>query len=189
VLPETGHCLFSRDRKSSAVSMIEYVAKEPPPTVFTEALAASVSELLMPQRVATGRIRYDWSEKFQEWFGGVIAAVIRLEANSSLVLVVWMKKPESFSNNDLELLSVYSLFARTILNDALLVKSLRKANRLLKANSSRLAEVESVAALADMTSGVAHQFNNIIGGVVGRVQLARLMIRRSSLPLTRSSRK
>lgn len=174
VLPDSGHCLFSRDRKTSVVSMIEYVAEEPPPNVFIDALAASVGELLTPGRAGAERIRHDWSDKFQKWFEAVIAAEISLEANSSLVLVAWKKKPNTFTNNDLELLSVFSLFARTILNDALLVKSLRKANRLLKANSSRLADVESVAALADMTSGVAHQFNNIIGGVVGRVQLARL---------------
>ena len=58
-----------------------------------------------------------------------------------------------------------------------MVKNLTKANDLLKKSSSQLAEIETLAALTDMTSGLAHDFNNTIGGIVGRVQLMQLKVK------------
>ena len=40
--------------------------------------------------------------------------------------------------------------------------------------SARLADNEALAALTDMTSGVAHDINNIVGGILGRVELLKM---------------
>ncbi len=93
------------------------------------------------------------------------------------ILCVWSTTNAQLSENDRELLSIYSLFTQMILKDALLVRNLTRANRLLKKSSRQLANLESLAALADMTSGVAHDFNNMIGGVVGRIQLMKLKVK------------
>lgn len=90
------------------------------------------------------------------------------------VLVVCATSERGLSANDRELLSVYAVFAQTVLRNALLVKRLRRANRLLEHSSDRLANAETMAALTDMTSGVAHDFNNIFGAIIGRVQLLRI---------------
>ncbi|MBU8932404.1 MAG: response regulator [candidate division Zixibacteria bacterium] len=95
------------------------------------------------------------------------------DSDIHLVLVVKAAGNIELSANDRELLSVLAVFVQTVLRNALLVKQLREANQLLDEASQRLANTETVAALADMTSGLAHDFNNVFGGLIGRVQLMK----------------
>jgi signal transduction histidine kinase/ActR/RegA family two-component response regulator len=75
-----------------------------------------------------------------------------------------------------ELLDIFARCMRAIFQDAVFIKDVNKANRLLKESSDQLATAETLAALTDMTSGMAHDFNNVIGAVIGRVQLMKLKI-------------
>ncbi|HOD65885.1 MAG TPA: response regulator [candidate division Zixibacteria bacterium] len=93
------------------------------------------------------------------------------------LLAVGATGEHGLSANDRELLSVFAVFAQTVLRNALLFRRLQRANRLLERSSDRLADAEAMAALTDLTSGVAHDFNNIFGGIMGRVQLLRLRAR------------
>lgn len=89
-------------------------------------------------------------------------------------ILVWTDENGEFHETDLELLSTFAFFARTVLSNLYLVTMLREANKAQRKSSLRMANLETLAALADMTSGLAHDFNNIIGGVVGRVQLLKM---------------
>ncbi|UCG62035.1 MAG: response regulator [Candidatus Zixiibacteriota bacterium] len=81
-----------------------------------------------------------------------------------------------FDSCEKEMLTVFSAGARATFEDALLIRDVKKANRLLKESSDQLATAETLAALTDMTSGMAHDFNNVIGAVIGRVQLMKLKV-------------
>ena len=118
---------------------------------------------------------------FVEPYSYVYLCPLCFDSAVKFVLAIWSTAPRPLSQNDRELLSIYSLFSQIILKDALLLKNLTKANQLLKKSSRQLANLESLAALADMTSGVAHDFNNMIGGVVGRIQLMKLKVKDAAI--------
>ncbi|MEK7775079.1 MAG: hybrid sensor histidine kinase/response regulator, partial [Candidatus Zixiibacteriota bacterium] len=86
---------------------------------------------------------------------------------------IWTYKPIRPTPVDYELLSLFGLIFQSLFNDMVLVKKLRATNKLLAETSAKMANVESLAAMADMTSGVAHEFNNIFGAAIGRIQLMR----------------
>lgn len=79
-----------------------------------------------------------------------------------------------FSESDLELMSIFSLFAQSVIVNALLIRSLNATTVQVREASDRMADVETMAALADMSSGMAHDFNNIMGAVLGRLQLLKM---------------
>lgn len=73
-------------------------------------------------------------------------------------------------------LSAVAGIFRDRFDDVLLKKSLTRSMKVLKRSSQALAGSETLAALTDMTSGMAHDFNNIIGGIIGRVELMKLNV-------------
>ena len=89
-------------------------------------------------------------------------------------LVAYTDQDDLMNNNDRELLSIFALFASIIIREEMQLKNLSRVNRLLKKSTTKLADIETLAALTDMTSGLAHDFNNVIGGIIGRVQLLQL---------------
>ncbi len=118
--------------------------------------------------------RYFDAEKLQ---ARAVKIVLPADAHIQCLLVVWTRRENGFSQNDLELLSVYALFVETVLSNALVVRKLKKSKQLLEKSTMRMADVEALAALGDMTSGLAHDFNNIFGGVIGRLQLMKLKVK------------
>ncbi len=109
-------------------------------------------------------------------FREIITLQIVPDDEHQYITAICNESERDFCQNDRELLSVYAVFAQTVLRNALLVKRLKQTNKLLEESSTRLANVETVAALADMTSGLAHDFNNLLGGIMGRVQLMQLRV-------------
>ncbi len=93
-----------------------------------------------------------------------------------LLIMALSREGKPFDSCEKEMLSVFSASARATFEDALLIRDVKKANRLLKESSDQLATAETLAALTDMTSGMAHDFNNVIGAVIGRVQLMKLKV-------------
>ncbi|RKX17562.1 MAG: hypothetical protein DRP35_10735 [Candidatus Zixiibacteriota bacterium] len=87
---------------------------------------------------------------------------------------LWNEDFTSFDEQNIELLRIFSLYSQSLLKNALLIKSIKRAQKMMERKSLRLIDIETTAALADMTTGVAHEFNNIIGGVVGRLQLLKI---------------
>lgn len=76
-----------------------------------------------------------------------------------------------FSREDLDFLSVVASHAAIALENARLVESLQRAYEDLKATQDQLVASERLHALGEMASGVAHDFNNILGAILGRAQL------------------
>lgn len=92
-----------------------------------------------------------------------------------LVLGVLMMSREGesrgFLPSDLDFLTVVANHAAIALENARLFESLQGAYTDLKATQNQLVASERLHALGEMASGVAHDFNNVLGAILGRAQL------------------
>jgi len=176
IVPVEGICLYSREPVSGRFRLQEILSDEKAAPSFVKGISNAVrnhfGEIVARE---DDTIRWhDLSKDIKPEQGSVVAVEFSPEIHFQFVMVVWKSGSGSFTTNDLELLSVFRLFARAMLKNAILVRNTRKAQRILEKTSMRMAAMETTAALADMTSGVAHEFNNIVGGVVGRLQLLKV---------------
>ncbi len=81
-----------------------------------------------------------------------------------------------FVQEDLEILTIFARQTADAIENAKLYEKLEKAYEELSATQDRLIMVEKLKALGDMAGGVAHDFNNILGTILGRVQLLQMKI-------------
>jgi len=176
VIPEKAVYLFSRRGSDNELTLNEYYNTDKPSEDFEEYLISYITPLFDTDlQEDTVKYRCRPINKLENnQFKEAVALEISPDKSFQMMLVVCIKENEILSPNDRELLSVFSVFSQTVLRNALLVKRLKKANLMLEESSERMANVETIAALADMTSGLAHDFNNIFGGIVGRLQLMKL---------------
>ncbi len=172
-----GVCMISEDKLSGKLKMGEYFDSEPPSPSLVNMMLQQVEEHRRDLQTESEHRRAPWIDltaPFGSKFTSVVAAPLLPDDDHHFVLMAWTRQAGGFPSHDMELLPVFSLFTDIILQNALLVKSLRKVNYVLRKSTNQMANIESLAALADMTSGVAHDFNNIIGGLIGRLQLMKL---------------
>ncbi len=76
-----------------------------------------------------------------------------------------------FTDRDLRLAEALAERAATALENARLFEELTRAYQDLKTAQEHLVQTEKLRALGEMASGVAHDFNNILAAILGRVQL------------------
>ncbi len=91
----------------------------------------------------------------------VLAGAIHVEAEGS----------RQFAERDLRLAESIADRAATALENARLFEELTRAYQELKTAQEHLVQTEKLRALGEMASGVAHDFNNILAAILGRVQL------------------
>ncbi len=106
--------------------------------------------------------------------GNWVAFDIAPDSDYRYVVFLCTPPDELLTRNDKELLAVFAAFARTAMNNASLLHQIDQSRKLLKKSTNRLVNIEATAALADMTSGLAHEFNNIFSSILGRIQLLQL---------------
>ncbi len=171
-----GLCLFKQDMRSGRLQLQEVVSKQKPDRDFLSGL----SEVLVKEDVQFdesfshhSRVR-NISGEFKKNYGAVAAVEISPDKFYRYELVAWDSSAQKLTRNNRELLSVFGVLGGAMIRNAVLFRHAKKARRILERNSSLMADMETTAALADMTSGVAHEFNNIIGGVIGRLQLIKM---------------
>ncbi len=99
------------------------------------------------------------------WSGDVIG-VITLRNNVGKIFV----------QEDLEILTIFARQTADAIENAKLYEKLEKAYEELTATQDRLIMAERLKVLGDMAGGVAHDFNNILGTILGRVQLLQKRI-------------
>lgn len=180
IVPEAALCLLSRDSETGRLVPREQYGRHVVPEHLFPGLSEHVEVLLRSEEPDNDTRKYrcrDVRLAESEQFADLVALPIVPSPDIQLVLVIASSHERALTQNDRELLAVFAAFAQTVLRNALLVKSLRKANRLLERSSTRLANAETMAALTDMTSGVAHDFNNIFGGIIGRIQLLKYRVK------------
>jgi signal transduction histidine kinase/ActR/RegA family two-component response regulator len=94
------------------------------------------------------------------WSGEVIGA-----------MTLWNYAGKDFSREELEILTIFARQTADAIENAKLFESLEKAYEELSATQERLIMAEKLQALGDMAGGVAHDFNNVLGTILGRAQL------------------
>ena len=179
LIPGKDIYVFSRKSNTGNLSLNEFYNTEKPTKEFEDYLKTYITPLFksdLPEDTVKYRCRSIENIENSKYNEAVALEITPVKA-LQIMLVVCVKKDDCLSMNDSELLSIFSVFSQTVLRNALLVKRLKKANLLLEESSERLANIETIAALADMTSGLAHEFNNIFGGIVGRIQLLKLKVK------------
>jgi signal transduction histidine kinase/CheY-like chemotaxis protein len=176
IAPRSSVGIVSRDAVTGKYELTECIAPETPAPDFVSLINSHTAALMEKIRFDDGSTKgwYDLSGFFDDFGRSVIAMELHKDDRHHWAVVFWTPTEPGFSENDLELVSVYKMFAKTIITNALLVRDLSKANDKIRESSDKLTEMETLAALADMSSGIAHDFNNIIGAMVGRLQLMKM---------------
>jgi signal transduction histidine kinase/CheY-like chemotaxis protein len=94
------------------------------------------------------------------WSGEVIGAI-----------TLWSYSGRVFFKEDLEVLTIFARQTADAIENAKLFESLERAYEELSATQEQLIMAEKLKALGDMAGGVAHDFNNALGTILGRAQL------------------
>jgi len=97
---------------------------------------------------------------FNEGIGGVIA---------------FSEKPEdSYSNKDFELLNMLGFQAATVFHHTKTYRNLHQTHEELKQSQNSLLSTTRLAAVGELSGGVAHEINNPLQIILGNIQLAQL---------------
>lgn len=87
-------------------------------------------------------------------------------------VLVFLRSPEHpFGHPDLEIGSLFAQTAGQAWANARLFENLENAHRTLTVAQEQIIQTERLRALKEMARGVAHDFNNVLGAILGRVQL------------------
>lgn len=176
VIPDLNYSLYLYDSQAKEFNAYQHWGENRPHLDFNNALANEIKtfDKEIDSHQATKGSWIDFSPGFEHDYSSVVVSPLVNDYNVRMYLAAYTNDINCISQNNKELLSIFSLFGGTILRDALLLKNINKSNTLLKKSSSRMADLETLAALTDMTSGLAHDFNNMIGGIIGRVQVMKM---------------
>ena len=175
-----GVCLIMQDEDHEELTIGDFFDNEAVSPVFLDEVRSTLSEKVSESSgllIGDDGGLYDLTDFVQSDYTTILAADMQLDETHRYILVTWSRLEGGLNDNDRHLFSAFCLFMQTVLKNALLVRRLRRTNRLLKKSANQMANLETVAAMADMTSGLAHEFNNIIGGIVGRVQLMKMKLK------------
>ena len=151
---------------------------------ITDAVSDKLSDIDMSQDMLHELRLVDISDCITDECKSAVAVNITPDKEHRCVLVFWTNQTAGFTESDLELQSVFAELACNVLTYAVNIERISKSKRTLEKSSTRMADTEAMAALTDMTTGLAHEFNNVMGGIVGHVQLMKMKI--DNGPLTAS---
>ncbi|MEE8417251.1 MAG: GAF domain-containing protein, partial [candidate division Zixibacteria bacterium] len=90
---------------------------------------------------------------------------------SEAILTVGGSRSDGFTPQELSLLNDLAVHLRIAWQNSHLYRELKTAYKQLQEAQDRMVQTEKLRALGEMSSGVVHDFNNILAAILGRVQL------------------
>jgi signal transduction histidine kinase/ActR/RegA family two-component response regulator len=106
---------------------------------------------------------------------------LMLESGPQAVLLLASKQLKAFPPGKADVVAGLATHLSAALHVALLNDQLRGAVAELQRTHEYLVESQMLRVVGEMATGVAHEFNNLLGSVLGRAQLLNLRIRTGKL--------
>lgn len=103
--------------------------------------------------------------------GSRIAVPLTFSGNTIGVLSVHRSSGALFTLEDLQFLSIFARQAADVIENARMFKDLQEAYNKLSQTQEQMLETEKLRVLGEMACGVAHDFNNNLGAILGRTEL------------------
>jgi PAS domain S-box-containing protein len=121
-------------------------------------------------------------ELFAQGIGAGVAVPVIQDGNKA-VGALWLgyEEAEPLSAQDLGVLMSIGLHVAIALKNSALFAARNEALESLKAAQDKLVESEKVNAIGLIAHGVAHDFNNVLGSILGRAQLLKSQLRDPAL--------
>jgi signal transduction histidine kinase/CheY-like chemotaxis protein len=115
-------------------------------------------------------------------FRTALLVPLALELGPPALLVLAGKNPDAFPAREAEIVAGLASHLSSALRARHLNQSLERAIAELERTRDYLVQSEMLRVAGEMASGVAHDFNNILGAVLGRAQLLRRQLERRPVP-------
>jgi signal transduction histidine kinase/ActR/RegA family two-component response regulator len=106
----------------------------------------------------------------------MVLVPIALDGVVAAAIVAASERPEGFDDGQIRLLEAVSYHVGVALKNAQLFARLQESYTQLDEAQDGLVRSEKLRALGEMASGVAHDFNNVLGAILGRAQLLKLSL-------------
>jgi signal transduction histidine kinase/putative methionine-R-sulfoxide reductase with GAF domain/ActR/RegA family two-component response regulator len=106
----------------------------------------------------------------------MVLVPIALDGIVTAAIVAASVRDDGFDDGQLRLLEAVSYHVGVALKNAQLFARLQESYTQLDEAQDGLVRSEKLRALGEMASGVAHDFNNVLGAILGRAQLLKLSL-------------
>jgi signal transduction histidine kinase/CheY-like chemotaxis protein len=111
-------------------------------------------------------------EGVSDYQSGFMIALPLISSGETIgVLSVHRESGDPFALDDLQFLSIFARQTADIIENARMYRDLQAAYERLSATQQQMLETEKLRVLGEMACGVAHDFNNNLGAILGRTQL------------------
>ncbi|MCP4502530.1 MAG: response regulator [Deltaproteobacteria bacterium] len=116
------------------------------------------------------------TQLFTGGFGLVVALPVMLAGKSIGGILLGYEADTPLDKAELEALSFLSTHVAIAMRNAELYDARNQALQDLQDTQEKLVQNEKLHALGEIAAGVAHDFNNVLGAILGRTQLLRRQI-------------
>lgn len=120
-------------------------------------------------------------EMFALGVGTAVAVPVLLDGQPAGALWLGYEEAAPLSSQDLGLLSSIGTHVAIASKNAELFEARNRALEELRAAQDKLVQAEKLNAIGLIAHGVAHDFNNILGSILGRAQLLKSQLRDAAL--------
>ncbi len=118
---------------------------------------------------------------FRQGVGTAVAVPIVIDGTVNGALWLGFSTTTPLTDVDLQVLSAVGTHVAIATKNAMLLSSRERALEELQAAQQKLVDSEKLNAIGLIAHGVAHDFNNILGSILGRAQLLRSQVRDAAI--------